>query len=105
MKSTIPRLLDEGYTYAYPDLIKLLNLSELDEIIEYKKFCVENPSFKNERKSQMISSWRDKYWHLPKFVHIRHMTLQVRTLALSNEVNYVSTLGLFRSMDRSCFFV
>ncbi|EAL66546.1 protein kinase, Atypical group [Dictyostelium discoideum AX4] len=91
-------LLGESYNRAYKVVVRLQQLSELEEIIEYKK-CVDSP----ERRNMIKNTWKTRLRGCQHNVDIWQSILAVHSLVISphEELDmWLKFVGLCRKGSR-----
>ncbi|EGC32838.1 protein kinase, atypical group [Dictyostelium purpureum] len=91
-------LLGESYNRAYKVVVRLQQLSELEEIIEYKK-CSDNP----ERRNMIKNTWKTRLRGCQHNVDIWQSILAVHSLVISphEELDmWLKFVGLCRKGSR-----
>ncbi|RHZ26713.1 hypothetical protein DYB37_008940, partial [Aphanomyces astaci] len=89
----------ESYLRAYHTMITLQQLSELEEIIAYKKMCISKPEDAPLLKRHMVAMWSNRLAGCKRVVDVWQHVLAVRSLVLSPHED-VATWLQFASLCR-----
>ena len=91
-------ILNESYSRAYPYVVELQHLSELEEVIEYKR-----SSTNEKRKKQIESLWGTRLNHAQKDPNIWSKMLAIRGLAIAKEqrvMDYIRQVSICKEQNR-----
>ncbi|KAF0691141.1 Aste57867_17565 [Aphanomyces stellatus] len=83
LDTTLGALVGESYLRAYHTMITLQQLSELEEIVAYKKICVQKPEEAGAFKRHMVKMWAQRLTGCKRVVEVWQHLLAVRSLVLS----------------------
>ncbi|RHY63561.1 hypothetical protein DYB38_003798, partial [Aphanomyces astaci] len=89
----------ESYLRAYHTMITLQQLSELEEIVAYKKMCISKPEDAPLLKRHMVAMWSNRLAGCKRVVDVWQHVLAVRSLVLSPHED-VATWLQFASLCR-----
>ncbi|TDH74109.1 hypothetical protein CCR75_007408 [Bremia lactucae] len=78
-------LVGESYNRAYRSMVTLQQLSELEEIVTYKKLCAQMSSGEEAAryKQHLMRMWRDRLTGCKRVVEVWQQVMVVRALILS----------------------
>ncbi|ETV93394.1 hypothetical protein, variant 2 [Aphanomyces invadans] len=80
--TTLGALVGESYLRAYHTMITLQQLSELEEIVAYKKICIHKPDEAPAHKRHMVHIWSQRLTGCKRVVEVWQHVLAVRSLVL-----------------------
>mmetsp|Transcript_36960 Transcript_36960/g.50960 ORF Transcript_36960/g.50960 Transcript_36960/m.50960 type:complete len:948 (+) Transcript_36960:3-2846(+) len=95
LDTELAALVSESYKRAYPMLCIVQQLSELEEVIEYKK-CPE-------RREMIRKMWKNRIWGCQRSIEVWRGILAVRSLCLSRMEDvdvYLKYSSLLRAQGR-----
>lgn len=77
-------LIGESYDRAYGDVVRLQQMEELEEVIEYLQLSETNPTLAVERKGSLQRVWSQRLQGVQRNVDVWHAILAVRSLVWPN---------------------